>query len=132
MSVLLCYSLKLDEGAHRSNRHSFDHFHAAGESRLCTLVGLTVDLIPNLTIGTVTVPTKVSIGNCFKGEELEAAQQPVLFGHVHALAQDFNFDELLVRVEQIVIAGGRRELLASLLTHEPQYSNKQCAVSSEQ
>ena len=37
-SVLLCDSFELDEWAHRSDSHSFDHFQAAGKAGLIVFV----------------------------------------------------------------------------------------------
>jgi hypothetical protein len=56
--------VKLDKLADGGNRHPFDHFHAAGEAGLVTVVGLSVGVIPDLAIRTLAVPTKVPIGNC--------------------------------------------------------------------
>ena len=81
MSVLLCYSLKLDEGTHRRDYHPFDHFHTTGEAR--SHIGNVAGVIPHLTVSAVAIPTEVAVGNCIKRQELEAPQQTVLFRHVH-------------------------------------------------
>ena len=61
MSVLLRYSLKLDEGTHRRDYYPFDYFHATGETR--AHIGNVTGVIPHLAVRAVAVPTKVAVGN---------------------------------------------------------------------
>lgn len=63
MSVLLCCSFEFDEWAHGSDRHSFDHFHAAGKPRPIVLFVLSLGVIPHLAIRAVAIPAKVAVGN---------------------------------------------------------------------
>lgn len=117
MLVLLCYPVELDKVAYGSNDHSLDYFHPTGESRSIPFVGLSAGVIPNLTVCTLAVPTKITIGNCIEREKLETAKQPIFLGNTHLLAEHFNADKFLVRVEQIVVDCWRLQRLASLLTH---------------
>ena len=64
MSVLLRYSLKLDEGTHGCNYHPFDHFHTTGETR--SHIGNITGVIPHLAVSAVAVPTEVAVGNCIE------------------------------------------------------------------
>ncbi|MDQ1728654.1 MAG: hypothetical protein QOD33_779 [Pyrinomonadaceae bacterium] len=99
MSVLLLrYAVERDAGAHRGNLHALDHFQAAGECGLVADGGLAVSLIPHLAVGTLTVPTKVSIGNCFQRQVLETAQQTILFRHLDRPTQYFDSNEFFVGV----------------------------------
>ncbi len=102
MSVLLCYPIKLDEWAHRSDHHSFDHFHPAGQSRPVIVFALSFGVIPNLAIRAVPIPAKVAVRNRVEGQVLETTQQPVLLRNLHSLSHDFKTDESFVRIEQIV------------------------------
>jgi hypothetical protein len=71
MSVLLCDPVELDERAHGSNLHSFDHFQAAGERGFIALLRFSVSVIPNLAVCAFTIPTKISVRNCLQREELK-------------------------------------------------------------
>ena len=47
------------------------------------------------------IPAEAAIRNCFRADELEAAQERVLLRHLDLLAEYFNFDQALVRAEEI-------------------------------
>ena len=64
MSVLLRYSLKLDEGTHGPDYHPFDYFHTTGQPR--SHIGIVTGVIPHLAVGAVAVPTEVAVGNCIE------------------------------------------------------------------
>jgi len=99
MSVLLCYPFELDEWAHRSDHHSFDHFHATGQSRPVVVCALSFGVIPDLAVCAVPIPAKVPVGNRVEREVLETTEQTVLLRHFHSLSHDFNSDESFVRIE---------------------------------
>ena len=71
--ILFRDSFELDKLAHGSNLHSFDHFHAARESGLIVVFGLPAGVIPDLAIGTLTIPTKIPVRNCVQREKLKTA-----------------------------------------------------------
>lgn len=99
MSVLLRYPFKLDEWTYSRDLHSFDHFHAARQTWLVVLVGLSLGVVPDLAIRTVAVPTKIPIGNCLQREILKTTEQTVLLRHLNPLAEDFNLHQSLKRIQ---------------------------------
>ena len=58
-------------------------------------------MIPDLAVCTLTIPTEVAVRNRVDGQVLKAAQEAVLFGNAHFVAQYVEIDELLVGIEQI-------------------------------
>jgi hypothetical protein len=95
--VLLGYPLDPNEGAHRGDYHPFNHFHAAGKSRAD--VGLVIGVKRNLAICAVAIPAKITIRDRIQRQKLEATQQPVLFGHLHPLAQHFDANKPFIGIE---------------------------------
>src|ERR1022692_4331313 len=51
------------------------------------------------TILAILIPTEAAIGNGFWADELEAAQERILFGHLECPSEDFDGDETLVRTK---------------------------------
>src|SRR6185436_6998332 len=75
-----------------------------------------------------TVPTKISVRNCFQRQELKASQESILLGNLHALAKDFDRYQTLKRIEQIGVDRWRLNRLAGLLAHARKYTQNQNRV----
>ena len=60
---LFSYALKFDEVTQARHYHSFNNFQSTRKRWFIILLILTRRVIPDLTVGTLTIPTEVSIGN---------------------------------------------------------------------
>jgi hypothetical protein len=76
-------------------------------------------VIPNLTVGALAIPAKVAVGNRLQGKVLKAAQQPVFFGDLMPLAEDFDRHEPLVWIKEI---GLYLRYLSTLFGHAREYN----------
>ena len=101
MQSLFRDPLQLDKPAQLCNHHSLFTFEPTGERWSVAELVLALEVIPNLAICTLTVPAKVAVRDGIDGEVLKAAQQAVLFGNAHFVAQYVEIDELLVGIEQV-------------------------------
>jgi hypothetical protein len=63
------------------DHHSVLAFHAARKRGTIALLVLAFLVVPDLAVGTFTVPTKIAVRNRVDREVLKAAQQPVFFRH---------------------------------------------------
>ena len=82
--LYLVDSFKLQAAVQSGNNHVFADRETAGERRLIICFGLSGVVIPDFAIGTLAVPAKVSVRDCFEREKLKAAKQAVIFRHCNA------------------------------------------------
>ena len=61
--LVLCNPLQLNKPAQLRNYHPLHAFNATGQRWTIARLILALHVIPNLTIGAFTVPTKVSVGD---------------------------------------------------------------------
>ena len=101
MDSLLRNPLQLDKLTQLSDHHSFFTFQPARERWSIAQLVLTFHVIPNLAVCTLSVPTEVAVRDGVDGQVLKAAQQAVLLGNAHFVAQYVEIDELLVGIEQV-------------------------------
>lgn len=93
--------LQLNKLTQLSDHHSFFTFQPAGERWSVAQLVLALQVIPNLAVCTLTVPTKIAVRDSVDGQVLKAAQQAVLLGNAHFVAQYVETNELLVGIEQV-------------------------------
>lgn len=65
----------------------------------CLLFATVVD--PNLAIEALAVPAKVAVRDTFQREKLKASEQRVVFRDHVFFADDFDLDELTVRLKNV-------------------------------
>ena len=99
--VLFSYPLEFDKPAQLSNHHSFFTLQPARKRWPVAQLVLALQVIPNLAVCTLAVPTKIAVRDRIDGQVLKAAQQAVLLGNAHFGAQYVEIDELLVGIEQV-------------------------------
>jgi hypothetical protein len=101
--LLLAYSFQLNKSTEPGYHHAFDNFGAARQGWSIAIFRLAVHVIPNLTVGTFTIPAEVTVRDRVQRKILKAAQQPVLFRNLNLLTDNFDRDQSLVRIEQITV-----------------------------
>lgn len=94
-------SFEFDKTTQLRDHHSLFTFHAARERRPVAQLVLSSQVVPDLAVCTLTVPTKITVRNGINREVLEAAQQAILLGDAHFATHYLEIDELLVGIEQI-------------------------------
>src|SRR5215217_7876293 len=91
---LLRNPFQLDKLAQLSYHHSLFTFEPARERWSVAQLVLPFQVIPDLAVCTLTVPAKIAVRDGVDGEILKAAQQAVLLGNAHFVAQYVEIDEL--------------------------------------
>ena len=99
--LLLRDPLELDKPAQLRDHHSFFTFQPARKRWSVAKLVLALQVIPNLAVCTLTVPTKIAVRDRVDGQVLKTTQQAVLLGNAHFVAQYVEIDELLVGIEQV-------------------------------
>jgi hypothetical protein len=85
--------------------HAFGGTGAAGDDGLFAAVRFE----PDLAVATVAVPAEVGVGDPLHVEELQAAEDGVVFGYEFLLAADGDLDKAFVRFEYLgVVFHGRK------------------------
>ena len=96
---LLRDPFELDKPAELSDDHSFFTLQTARQPRPVALFVLVFRVIPDLAIGTFTVPAEVAVRDRVDGEVLKAPQQTIVFRYANFVAHYFQTDQLLIRIE---------------------------------
>ena len=92
---------ELDKPAELRDHHSFFTLEPARQRGSVVLFVLPFEVIPDLAIGTLTVPAKVAVRDGVERQVLKTTQQAILFRHVDLLPNYLDAYQLLVRIEQI-------------------------------
>jgi len=85
----------------QSNLHSFGGVYSAGER-----VGFSLILsvrVTNRAMGTVAVPAEIPVRDPFVVQKLQATQQAVIFRHLDGVATQFDIDQPVKRLKNVVI-----------------------------
>jgi hypothetical protein len=85
-------SIKRDIFAKTHDLHAFGGVGAAGDEGFF----LSVVFDPDLAVEAVAIPAEVGVGNLFHIEELQTAENRVVFGNAVLAAKDFDFDKAFV------------------------------------
>jgi hypothetical protein len=85
-------SIKRDIFAEAEDLHAFGGIGTAGDDGFF----LSVVFDPDLAVEAVAVPAEVGVGNLFDIEELETAENRVVFGDQVLAAEYFDFDKAFV------------------------------------
>jgi hypothetical protein len=120
----LCNPLQLNKPAQLRNHHPFHTFNAAGQCWTIAGLILALHVIPNLTIGAFTIPTKVSVRDGVYRKILKTAEQSISFRDINLTAKHFNAHQFFVRVEQISRNLFRIQLVSTLVAHRQRQYNR--------
>ena len=82
-------AFEFDKPAELSDDHSFFTLQTARQPRPVALFVLVFRVIPDLTIGTFTVPAEVAVRDRVDGEVLKAPQQTIVLRHADFVAHYF-------------------------------------------
>jgi hypothetical protein len=88
----LRYSFQLNKRTQLCDDHLFLYLHATGKTGAILCDALPAIVIPHLAVGAVAIPAKITVGNRLDREVLKTSQEPVVFGHLKPLSEDFYRD----------------------------------------